>query len=507
MYQYRQVLVRMRLGDSDRDIDRSGLMGRKKLTAVRAQALARGWLDHDRPLPDDAALAEVFGRVSAPLPSSCVSSLEPFRQQVTTWFQQNIQGTTIHRALERNHGYTGSYSAVARFLQQLAADSPPVAKSRLDFAPAEAVQVDFGMGPTITDVHSGEVFKTWVFVMTLCWSRHQYAEFVRDQSSATWLACHRHAFEWFNGVPAKVTIDNAKCAITRACARDPEVQRAYGECAEGYGFKIDACPPHDPQKKGVVESGVKYVKRAFVPLREFRDLADANRQLHEWVMGEAGNRNHGTTHEAPLTRFVETERALLIPLPDVPPVLATWTKVKVHRDAHVQLGQCLYSVPFRLVGQELWLKATDTMVMVYREHEQVAAHPRHTRAGHRETLPDHMPPEALAWRLQDTQWCLRTAEQIGPQCLALITTLFADRVMENMRAAQGVLGFAKTYGVTRLEAACARAMTFGNPRYRTVKMILAKGLDQATDEFAMKATSDTYTRGGRFLRDTSDLFH
>ena len=252
MYQYRQVLVRMRLGDSDRDIDRSGLMGRKKLTAVRAQALARGWLDHDRPLPDDAALAEVFGRVSAPLPSSCVSSLEPFRQQVTTWFQQNIQGTTIHRALERNHGYTGSYSAVARFLQQLAADSPPVAKSRLDFAPAEAVQVDFGMGPTITDVHSGEVFKTWVFVMTLCWSRHQYAEFVRDQSSATWLACHRHAFEWFNGVPAKVTIDNAKCAITRACARDPEVQRAYGECAEGYGFKIDACPPHDPQKKGVV---------------------------------------------------------------------------------------------------------------------------------------------------------------------------------------------------------------------------------------------------------------
>lgn len=42
---------------------------------------------------------------------------------------------------------------------------------------------------------------------------------------------------------AQFIIDNAKCAITRACAQDPLVQRAYAECAEGYGFKIDPCPP------------------------------------------------------------------------------------------------------------------------------------------------------------------------------------------------------------------------------------------------------------------------
>ncbi len=89
--------------------------------------------------------------------------------------------------------------------------------------------------------------------MTLCHSRDQYVEFVWDQSSATWLGCHRRAFEWFDGVPERVIIDNAKCAIVKACSHDPLVQRAYAECAEGYGFKIDACPPHDPQKKGVVE--------------------------------------------------------------------------------------------------------------------------------------------------------------------------------------------------------------------------------------------------------------
>ena len=73
------------------------------------------------------------------------------------------------------------------------------------------------------------------------------------------------------------------------------------------------------------------MKRSFLPLREFRSLADANRQVAEWAMGEAGNRCHGTTREKPLTRFQEAERALLRPLPDVAPVLAVWAKVKVHR--------------------------------------------------------------------------------------------------------------------------------------------------------------------------------
>ena len=93
--------------------------------------------------------------------------------------------------------------------------------------------------------------------MTLCFRRHQYAEVIWDQRVETGLACHHRAFEWFNAVPARLIIDNAKCAITRACTRDPEVQRAYGECAEGYGFKIDPCPPREPQKKGRVEAGVK----------------------------------------------------------------------------------------------------------------------------------------------------------------------------------------------------------------------------------------------------------
>ena len=100
--------------------------------------------------------------------------------------------------------------------------------------------------------------------------------------------------------------------------------------------------------KGRVEAGVKYVKQSFVPLREFRDLSDDNRQLRAWILGEAGQRVHGSTHERPLARFEQTERHLFLlqRLPDRAPELAVWAKVKAHGNAHVQFEKCQYTVPF-----------------------------------------------------------------------------------------------------------------------------------------------------------------
>ena len=224
MYHYRQALVRMRQGESDRQIHATGLMGRRTLGALRRQALEHGWLDPAKALPSDLDLACVLER-QKPAHVRQRSSLEPYRQLIEKWC---IDGTTIHAALKRRHGYSGSYSSVRRFVQSLAQTTPRVT-SVLEFAAGEAAQVDFNKGPEIIDVHSGEVFKTWVFVMVLAWSRHQYAELVRDQSIETWLGCHRRSFEHFNGVPSKIIIDNPKCAITKACYHDPLVQRAYAE--------------------------------------------------------------------------------------------------------------------------------------------------------------------------------------------------------------------------------------------------------------------------------------
>lgn len=499
MHHYRQALMRMRQGDSDRDIAKSGLMGRRTVAALRSLAQARGWLETTVPLPDDATIA---GALAAPKrASTTISSLEPLRDQIAAWHAQGVSGVVILAALKREHSYTGSYSAVRRMLSTLKRATPPEATIRLDFTPGEAAQVDFGAGPMLTDA-AGVVRRTWAFVMTLCFSRHQYVEFVFDQTVATWLGCHRRAFEWFCGVPARVIIDNAKCAIIKACQNDPEVQRSYADCAEGYGFKIDPCPPHDPQKKGIVESGVKYVKGNFLPLKAFRDLVDLNAQTKRWVMEEAGVRRHGTTGEAPLSRF-ELERAVLRPLPAIAPDLGVWKRASVYRDCHLQFDRAFYSVPWTLVGKSLWFKASDGMVTIYDDFRPVAAHGRASRPGERRTVRDHLPPDARAFLAHDRDWCLTRANAIGPACAELIDRLLADRIVERLRAAQNVLRLAKSYPAVRLEAACARALAHDSPFYRTVKTILAGGHDL---QAVPSAIPDGNTHSGRFARDAASLF-
>ena len=385
------------------------------------------------------------------------------------------------------------------------ASMPPEATVRLSFAPAEAAQVDFGAGPVLLDPARTELRRTWAFVMTLCFSRHQYVEFVFDQTVMTWLGCHRRAFEWFGAVPGRLIIDNPKCAITRACVRDPVVQRAYAECAEGYGFKIDPCPPADPAKKGVVESGVKYIKGNFLPTRTFRDLTDLNEQARRWVLEEAGVRIHGSTRQQPLERF-KVEKPLMRTLPEIAPDLGEWHQLKLHRDCHVKLDYVLYSAPFTLIGQSLWVRATDVSVSLFQDYRLVATHVRSRRHGDRRTVLDHLPPDAREFFAHDRQWCVQQARTIGPACGQLIEQLLSDRIVERLRGAQGILGFATTYGPARLEAACVRALAHASPAYRTVKSILAGGYDKQPPHHQNVDQQSVYGRNARFARDARTLF-
>ncbi len=504
MHEYRHIITRMRLGDSDRQIAKAKLMGRTKAAALRKKAAAHGWLNPHTSLPNDEELAKALSQEERPVQTS---SVDPFSQEVKNWINQGVTNIVIHRALQEKHGFSGSYSAVRRYVQNLKKNEPPEATVMLDYEPGDIAQVDFGSGPTITDVMTGEVCKTWFFVMTMAWSRHQYVEMVTDQKILTWLGCHRRAFEFFGGVPAKVVIDNLKSAITKACWHDPAVQRSYADFAEGYGFIISPCPPHDPKKKGIVEAGVKYVKRNFLPLREFRSVADANQQMQEWNIKTAAVRTHGTTRQQPVKLFNDTERHLLKALPHRPVEPASWAKVKLHGNCHVQFEKSFYSAPYRWVRRELWLQATENSVKIFKDHQLVAVHPRARRPGQKFTSDDHIPPEALAYKMQDPQWCLKEAEKIGPCCLMVIERLFDKGVLDNLRSAQGIVRSLKNkYKANRLEAACKRALLYDNPRYVTVKSILEKRLDYLEEpEAAPQELSSVYKGSGTFCRDTNTL--
>ena len=124
MYQYRQLLTRMRSGESDRAMARSGLMGRQKASALREVAGREGWLEASSAMPDDATLAQVLD-VGSSRPQSA-SSVLPYQDKVTLWWRQGIRGTVIHQALVDTYGYAGLHSSIRQSLKQVEDAHPDV---------------------------------------------------------------------------------------------------------------------------------------------------------------------------------------------------------------------------------------------------------------------------------------------------------------------------------------------------------------------------------------------
>jgi transposase len=504
VYQYRQVVVRLQAGDSARQIAKNGLASRNKVQEIREKGQAAGWFASDGAVPSDEELVRVLGPATNIAPEQ-TSSIEPYRQKVEELNEKGLQIRAIFNRLKQDNSFSSSYGAVLRFVQRLRSQTPE-AFVPLHFHPGEAAQVDFGSGPILVNPLSNKPSRTNIFVMTLAFSRHAYAEIVWDQTVATWLSCHRNAFNYFGAVPGKCIIDNLKAAITRACTRDPEVQRSYEGWGEAYGFQISPCPPRSPNLKGRVEAGVKFVKRAFVPGRVFRDIGDANNQLLDWLLGEAGNRVHGTTHQVPLRVFAEVEKAALKPLPVVEPELVTWHKATLASNCHVAFEKSYYSAPYRHVHEILWVRAGCRLVTLYLEtptgDKQVSLHTRSTRPGTFMTNNDHLPPHKIAWLQKRPNWCLAQAEKVGPNCAEFMRRLLGDKVVDRLSGAQGVVSLGERYGAVRLEAACHRALAYENVAYRTVKTILEKGLDQVSlDEEAGGQLSLGFVETPRFARN------
>ena len=471
----REMLRRLQKGQSDRAIAKAMNMNRKTISKYRTWAVEQGVLEGA--LPSLSALHQLLDEtLNPPPPPQNTSTLEPYREMVIKLRKGGIEIAAIPERL-KERGYRGSYSSVYRFVRTLEPLEPEVTV-RVETPPGAEAQVDFGYAGKMIDPETGELRRTWVFVMTLSWSRHQYAEFVFDQKIETWLRLHRNAFSFFSGVPERIVPDNLKAAIIRASWNEPEAQQAYRECAEHYDFLIAPCRPRTPQHKGKVEQGgVHYVKRNFLGGREATTLTQANRDVLTWINTTAGQRRQGTTKEQPLARF-ETEKDSLQPLPGTPYDMAIWKAVKVGRDCYLTFDQAYYSVPFRLVGQPVWVRGGTREVQVYTaDYKLVATYTRAPQPGCRMTNLHHLPPHKVAGLTITHDTCRLKATEIGPATQEVVNTLLDHRPEDRLRTAGRLLGLAERFSPERLEAACTRALRFDDRSYGTVKRILEQGLD------------------------------
>jgi transposase len=173
----------------------------------RELAEPHGYLQPEQTLPDEPTLRAVLA--SDPQPQAMASTVQPYHDLVRDWLDHGVEMTAIFQRLRDQHGYTGSYSAVRRYVARL---SPPTPEAvvRVHTSPGEELQVDFGSVGLLYDPEHGDRRPAYVFVATLGFSRHQYAELVFDQKTPTWIALHRRAFDSFGGVPQRVVPDTLR---------------------------------------------------------------------------------------------------------------------------------------------------------------------------------------------------------------------------------------------------------------------------------------------------------
>jgi transposase len=113
--------------------------------------------------------------------------------------------------------------------------------------------------------------------------------------------------------------------------------------------------------------------------------------------------------------------------------------------------------------------------------KRVASHLRSNRRHRPTTVAEHMPSAHRQYRDWTHERILREAASIGEDTAVLVEVILRSRPHpeQGFRSGVGILRLVKRYGTGRVDAACARALTFGTRSYTSVATILKNNQDSA----------------------------
>lgn len=473
-----EVIYQWHQGAGIKAIQRSLGFDRHTIRKYLRWAQAAG-VEPGAPFPPEGELVQRLKEMQAPIrlrQTPGQDQIVPHREWLGELLQEkDITAKQIWRLWRERTGLSIGYCTLKRYLRtQFHFGSPPVTV-RLEVAPGSQAQVDFGRAGMMVDPATGKRRLAWAFIMTLSYSRHRFVRFVFRQDVDTWIDCHIRAFEYFQGVPATIVLDNLKSGVIKPDLYDPVLNRAYGELERHFGFVADPAKVGMARHKGKVERNVPVVRQQLVAGRSFKDLDEANERALKWCREEIGMELHGTTRRRPFETFQKEEAAHLKPLPGESFDRPLWKECTVHPDHHIVFDRSFYSLPTRFIGQKVWARGGRRLVRIFRHEELIKTHERALGPGTWRTDPSDYPPEKLAYLMPAPTHCRFKAAQVGPQTEALIREILRDHAMRNLRKAQAILRLAEKHGPAAMEAAAQRALSFGNFQYRSLKTMLEKG--------------------------------
>lgn len=396
------------------------------------------------------------------------SVCERFKERIEILLERGLTADRIWRELRDEHGFTHSYESVKRFVRKLKAKAPKRVW-RMECAPGEEAQVDFGTARTLRRA-DGKLGYSNVLRVTLSFSRKAYTETLPYQNTECFVRGLENAFRAFGGVPATLRIDNLKAAVRKADWYDPDLNPKIAAFAEHYQTAIIPTRPYTPQHKGKVESDINYVKKSALQGREFVSIAAQNEHLRDWESSIAGKRIHGTTRKQVDAHFEKHERAALRPLPpDLFPCYQEGQRL-VHRDSYIEVARAYYQVPPEYIGRRLWVRWDSRLLRVFDDKMQPVC--KHVRLepgqfshclgarGIRKDKPHHT---SLYW--------IERVGLIGPAAEKWASALARNRPDHCIRVMQGLLNLREGCGhpAEAINRACEAALDCGEFRLGYLK--------------------------------------
>jgi transposase len=399
------------------------------------------------------------------------SLCEPWQSVILAKLEAGLTAQRIYQDLVTEHGFVGKYHSVRRFVRRLGT-AQVLPFRRMECAPGEEAQVDFGSGIPISTAQGRR--RTHVFRIILSHSRNGYSEAVHRQTTDTFLTCLENAFAYFGGVPRTLVLDNLKAAVVTPDWFDPELNPKLRAFADHYGVALLPTRPRTPRHKGKIESGVGYVKKNALKGHVFTSLEEENRHLRHWEETVADTRVHGTTRKQVGKVFAEVERAALLPLPAERFPSFQEGQRSVNRDGHIEVAYAYYSVPPEYLGRRVWVRWDERLVRIFNERlEQIALHVR-IEPGRFRTAAQHLASQKISALERGAAWLLTRTRQIGVHAAAWAQAVIEARGVEGVRVLQGLLSLTHKHAARDLDKACEIAASYASYRLRTIRTLLGR---------------------------------
>jgi len=368
----------------------------------------------------------------------------------------DLSAVRIHEEIARGpDGYTGSTSVVRRYLRKVRPARGRVYQE-VHYELAQAMQVDWGECGRVRI--GATTRKVSVFVAVLCYSRLIYIEFTLSQRKEEFYRGIVHAFEFFGGSPRAIIFDNLKAAVLNGSGRDACLHPDFLALCGYFCLQPIACERRDPESKGIVERGVRYVKQNALAGRaeELTRFEDYLALAPLWRDHVANVRMHETTRERPVDRFLQ-ERSLLRSLPAISFDTDEVVPAVVNPLARIEFDGNRYSVPPRWARQAVTIRASRDEVRVLHDGQLVAHHVRCYERRQLIVSPDHR-LAALALRKRSRGTATEQAfDALGPEARQFHLHLKRQPVKTGVHLRR-LLSLARLYGTAELLAAISRAL-------------------------------------------------